>query len=286
MRPSKCVTVAAAGIALGAATAVCIGTSLWKRTTARIVATLTTRHSDDVRPAAFSLGQVAELPEPVARYFRFALTAGQPLIRRARLEQIGTMRSDADKSWAPFSAVEHFSVRPPGFVWDASMPVAPLVSLHVRDSYFRGEGASEAKIAGLISLGALRGTPEAASASLIRYLAEATWLPTTLLPSENLAWAPIDHSTARATLTDGSTAVSIDVHFGVRGEIASISTMRHRYVNGVLVLTPWGGRYRDYTSIQGMMIPMAAEVEWILPDGPAAVWRGRITVADYEFTEA
>jgi len=103
--------------------------------------------------------------------------------------------------------------------------------------------------------------PEAASASLVRYLAEAAWLPTALLPSENLTWAPIDDRSARATLTDATTRVSLDVHFGAQGEIVSVSTLRHRDENGVLVLTPWGGRYRDYTSIQGMMIPMAADVE-------------------------
>lgn len=108
-------------------------------------------------------------------------------------------------------------------------------------------------------------------------------MPTALLPSENLTWAPIDERSARATLTNATTSVSIDVHFGVQGEIASVSTLRHREVNGVLVLTPWGGRYRDYTSIQGMMIPMAAEVEWILPEGPVTCWRGRIAVAAFEF---
>ncbi len=173
VRSFQYVAAAAGGVALVAGAGIGLGTSLWKRTTARAVEALATQEIDGPLPLPFSAEQLATLPDPVARYFRFALTPGQPLIRRARLKQTGTMRSDARRPWSPFSAVEYFSVRPPGFIWDASMPIAPLVCVHVRDSYFRGEGASEAKIAGLISLGALRGTPEAASASLVRYLAEA-----------------------------------------------------------------------------------------------------------------
>ena len=109
------------------------------------------------------------------------------------------------------------------------------------------------------------------------------WLPTALLPSEYLTWMPIAEDSARATLTDASTTVSIDVRFGVQGEIASISTLRHRDVNGVLELTPWVGRYRDYTSISGMMIPLAAEVEWIVPQGPIPYWRGRVDAAAFDF---
>jgi hypothetical protein len=32
-----------------------------------------------------------------------------------------------------------------------------------------------------------------------------------------------------------------------------------------------------------MMIPIAGEVEWILPKGKLDFWRGRITDAQYDF---
>ncbi len=121
------------------------------------------------------------------------------------------------------------------------MSLAPFVSIRVRDSYVDGESATEATIAGLISVGAIRGTPEAASASLVRYLAEAPWLPTARLPSDALTWTPIDEHHARVTLTDASTTVSIDVEFGETGTIESIATMRYRDAKGVLTLTPWIG---------------------------------------------
>lgn len=49
--------------------------------------------------------------------------------------------------------------------------------------------------------------------SLMRYLAELVWLPTALLPSENLRWTPIDDHRALATLTDSGTTVSLEFSF-------------------------------------------------------------------------
>ena len=160
--------------------------------------------------------------------------------------------------------------------------MAPLVSIRIRDSYIRGAGASEAKLAGLVPLGR-QSTPEVATASLVRYLAEAAWIPTALLPGEGITWTEVDHTTARATLTDLETTVWIDVQFGEHGGIERVSTMRYRDVNGSLVRTPWIGYFRDYACTQGMMIPMAADVQWGLPEGALSVWRGRILTAEYQF---
>ncbi len=268
---------------LAAAAAVRVGNFRWSRGTARAVEILATPEIDGPPSLAFSLEELDELPVPVARYFRYALTLGQLRIRRATLEQIGTMRSDVRKPWAPFRAVQKVATRPPSFIWDATMPIGPLVSLRIRDAYLRGEGASEASIAGIIPIGRVRGSAEVASASLVRYLAEAAWLPTALLPSKNLNWTAIDEQNARVTLTDARTTVSIDVRFGSAGEIESISTMRYRDDHGMLVLTPWAGRYRDYRRVAGMMIPMAAEVGWTIGESAASYWRGEITDIRYEF---
>jgi hypothetical protein len=143
----------------------------------------------------FSLDQLAELPAPVARYFEFALEPGQPLIREARLEQTGTFAIRPGR-WSPFTAVEHFTMRPLAFLWDARIRLMPLVSARVRDSYTEGEGATRVTVAGLVPMVDLRGTPEMAS--------------------------------ARASLTDHAVTVSLDVHVGERGEIVSASTMRYR----------------------------------------------------------
>jgi hypothetical protein len=177
--------------------------------------------------------------------------------------------------------VEDFAVRPPGFVWDARIRMAPLLTALVRDSYLAGEGVMHGSIAGVVTVVEQRGTPEMAAGSLLRYLAEAAWLPTALLPSAGVRWEAVDDTTARATLADGAATVSMEVHFGARGEIERITALRHRDVDGAPVLTPWEGRFGEYARVEGMMAPMRGEVGWMLPDGWSPYWRGRTVRAEY-----
>jgi hypothetical protein len=224
-----------------------------------------------------------DAPAPVLRYFRFALTPGAGPIREARLKQRGVMRGGAGEAWKPFTARETIRAVPIEFMWDASMRLFPFVVANIHDEYVHGEGASEAKIARLISLGRSARTPKVTSASLLRYLAEAAWFPTVLFAEGHISWLPLDDRSARATLRDGATEVMADFAFGEAGEIVSVSAMRYRDVKGVPLLTPWRGRYRDYAAMQGMMIPMGADVEWIIDGIAVTVWRADITGAAYDF---
>ena len=271
------------GVAAGAAAAVAVGTVLWNRATERAVARLTgpAPASNGAAPTRYSRDQLVGLPAPVARYFDFALTPGQPPVGRAYFHQAGVF-STRPGVWSPFTSEQYFSVYPPGFVWDASIRMAPLVTVRVRDSYLAGEGVMYGKAGALLTVADQRGTPEMASGALMRYLAEAVWLPTALLPCAGVRWEAVDDSTARATVTDAATTVSVDVHFAAGGEIARISAVRYRDVNGTPVLTPWVVHLRDYARADGMMIPVAGEVAWLLPEGPLPYWRGRTVEASYE----
>lgn len=230
----------------------------------------------------FGLEQLAGLSDPVVRYFRFALAAGQPIIRRATLRTEGDFLVRPGRAWSRFTAVQHFATDPPGFVWDARIRMAPLVTVHVRDGYVNGEGSMLGRIWGVVPVVDQRGTPELAAGALLRYLAECVWLPTALLPRPGLSWTAIDDGAARVTLTDGGTTVALDVRFAPSGEIVRVSAMRHRDVSGVGVLTPWTGRFSDYARVHGMMIPVSGDVEWLLPEGAMPYWRGRIVATEYE----
>jgi hypothetical protein len=112
--------------------------------------------------------------------------------------------------------------------------------------------------------------------------AEATWFPTALLPGQSLTWTPVDDATARATITGGATTVSLDFHFGADGLVGRVYTpARMRDANGRGVPTPWQGRFLRWAEFDGMVIPVEAVVEWVLPEGPLPYWRGTIVAASY-----
>ena len=261
-------------------TAAGIGQLRWNRATQDAVGLLRA----GVDPAAGSIWNpemTDTLPPPVRRYFRFALTPGQPSINSARLDQVGEFLARPDGKWSPFTAFEHFTAHPPAFVWDASIGSAPLVTVRVRDGYRDGHGMMVARVAGLLKVAEGGDTPELAQGALARYLAEAVWIPTALLPRSELGWEPVDDSTARATLTDRGVSVTVDFHFDVDGRVVGISGMRHRDVEGRGVPTPWEGWFGDYRRVEGMMVPAQASVSWVLPEGRYTYWKG--TVVGWRF---
>lgn len=275
MRGWMRVMAAVAGGVLGsAAAAIGAGTLLWNRSTARAVGRL----APSGTAGTFTPDQLAGLPAPVVRYFEFALAPGQPLIRTARIEHEGEFRGSLDAPWSPFTSVQHFSVDPPGFVWDAAIRMGPLMTVRVRDSYLQGVGSMQGKLAALIPVVNARGSAELASGALHRYLAESVWLPTALLPGGGVTWEPVDDKTARATLTDSGVSVSLDFRFNEKGEIVRVYTpARYRDVDGQGVPTTWEGHFRSYDRVDGVMVPREGEVAWILPEGRLTYWRGSLS---------
>jgi hypothetical protein len=240
------------------------------------------------RRAAFCDADLEGLPAPVMRYFRAVLRDGQPFVRRARFSQRGEfLVRPAQGGWRPFNAAQHVATDPPGFVWDARIRMAPGLAIRVRDSFVDGTGSMLGKILGLFPMVSVEATPEIAAGALHRYLAEAVWFPTALLPARGVVWTPLDDSRARATLSVAATTVWLDVSFGDDGLVRSVFTpARARALEGRAVPTPWQGRFADYAERDGMRIPLAGEVEWLLPEGPQVYWRGRITDIAYEYAEA
>jgi len=237
--------------------------------------------------SVYSPAELEGLPAPVTRYFRAVLRDGQPFVRRVRFNQTGEflVRPTPD-GWRPFTATEHCTALPAGFVWDARIRMAPGLAVRVRDASIGGAGSMRASALGLFTMFSVEGTPEIGAGALHRYLGEAVWFPTALLPSQGVVWTPIDDSSARAILTVASTTVRLEFRFGADGLVRGVFTPeRARDVNGRGVPTPWQGRWFEYEEHDGMRIPVRGEVEWILPEGPRVYWRGRVTEISYEYHE-
>ena len=272
------------GLVVASAAAATIGAYAWRRTTARRYAALADelRLRRDAPGHPFSRAETDRLPDPVARYFAFALPEGQRRVRVARVRWVGEMRLKPDGAWSPFTAQQQFTGAPPGFVWDAEVRMMPLVPVRVRDSYVAGQGQMLGRVGGVVSVVNEGGTREMALGALVRWLGEAAWFPTALLPGEGVTWEAIDDYSARATVTDGATSVTADFHFAPTGEMTRMTALRYRDVNGTGVLTPFEGRYERFIREQGVMVPGAAEVAWLLPEGRFAYWRGHPSSISYE----
>lgn len=232
---------------------------------------------------AFDPRQLEGLPDPVARHLRQVLPPGTPLVRAADVRHEGLFNMSPDgEQWKPFTSRQRVVVRRPGFVWDGRIAMAPGLSVHVHDAYVDGEGILEPAVLGLFSLARLRDRGETARGELMRYVAEAAWYPTALLPGQGLQWEALDARSARATLVDGEVRLSLTFHFGADGLIETIRAEdRGRAVGDRIVPTPWEGRMSDYQRRGGLLIPVRSEVAWITPQGRRPYWRATITALEY-----
>ena len=169
------------------------------------------------------------------------------------------------------------------------MAMVPGLPVRVHDAYIAGQGMLHPAVLGLVSLAELRdSSPEPGSVAhgeFMRYLAEAAWYPTALLPSQGALWTAVDEHSAQVAFADGAVSVALLLRFDpATGLIDSVrAEARGRAVGKSVVLTPWEGRWCDYADRGGMKVPMSGEVAWVTPKGRRTYWRGTVTALAYEF---
>ena len=274
MRLALSLTAAMIAAAIAGALA---GAARWQRATDAAVAGL--------RPTAagvYSSAALDTLPAPAARYFRRVLKDRQPLVQSA----LATTEAEffINGAWRPLRATQHFSATPPEFVWDARIEMMPLVEVRVRDSYVRQQGGMRASIFGLYTLTDQAGTPELNQGALQRFLGEAVWIPTALLPSETVTWKARDDRSARVSVRDGGAEVGLIFEFEPGGLVTSMHGDRYQEDHGRYSLQPWTIACDQYQERDGMLIPLHCEVAWIKDGRAEPYWRGRITSVSYRYT--
>ena len=218
------------------------------------------------------------LPVPVARYLRLTIPSSSSApVLSVTLSQRGSLRTDPrGRRWMAFTASHVAAPGVPRFVWRARVNLFPLLRLSIIDSLIDGVGSGCVSLLG-IKLSSAEGTPEMHSGALYRYLAEAVWYPTALVPSERLTWTAIDDRRARATLTDGGQTVSLEFRFLPTGEVSEVFTAgRWGHFAGKFLQRPWEGHFSDYRRVGGFLIPFRGEVGWYVDGGLGLVWRGTI----------
>lgn len=230
------------------------------------------------------LAEIKGLPGPVKGYFYRVLKDKAPMINAAYIQQVGGFRAKPDmKDWLAMNAEQFFSIKPRAFVWNARISILPGLSIKVLDSYINGKGGMKGKLASIITIIDAQSQAELNESALQRFLAEAVWFPTALLPSQGVLWTALDANSALATITDAGITTSLEFEFNDKGEIVSVYTpARYREVSGHYEPTPWKGSFSDYFDIDGYLIPGKAEVEWHLKDGSYPYWKARIGTVEYK----
>ena len=281
---TKWILITTCVVVASAAAAVLIGQA---RESSRVEQMLTTLYESAAWPAGGNIdfASFSGLPPPVSRYFQHVLSNGQSLIKVARLQQSGVLRTNTvTESWSPFTATQVVAPHSNAFLWNAKIEMPLSTHVRVLDGYIAGIGSGRASLLSSFSVASDAGTPELNSGALHRYLAEGVWFPTALLPQSGVVWRPLGDHAALATLTHRGVTVSLEFRFNEIGEVTGIyTTGRFGRFNGKYKKVPWQGHFRDYQVKAGMRVPQYGEVGWYDGGGLQLVWKGHITDAQYEF---
>lgn len=227
------------------------GNARWNAGTTQLLSWLDASQTQAV-PQFFNAKELDGLPVPVKRYFETVLKAGQPIITGATVQHSGSFNMG--------------------------------VAARIHDAYVAGSGMLKVAIFGLIPVADLPASADLSRGELMRFMAEATWYPTALLPSQGVVWQGIDAQSAMATLTDGDVTLSMRIGFAANGLIDTVrAESRGRLVGKTMTYLPWQGHFWNYAQKSGMLVPLEAEVAWMLPGGPRPYYRSRMTSVTYDF---
>ena len=205
---------------------------------------------------------LADLPEPVRRYLRYTGVVGKPFPGTIRLRQKGTMR--LGPLWVPLDAEEHYSVRPPGFVWDGTARLGPFPVARARDMYAGGEGRMLVKVASLWPVVNASGA-QMDQGEMTRYLSEMIWFPAAFLAG-NISFHAVDDSSARVTLTDHGRTATGTLVFDNEGRVTDFVAQRYRTPDASSPDT-WSTPITGYGEFEGLRLPASGKAIYKLPGG-------------------
>ena len=264
---------ALARLALGAAVVVCGLAGLLVATSRRFgedIAADRRRLLDRPRPPHAPVvieEMLAGLPEPAQRYLRYAGVVGRPLVDTVRVRQACRMRPAPNGASFPLVAEQWYSVEPPGFIWDATVPVAGIPVVRGRDGYIDGRGMMTIKAGSVISFVNAIG-PEMDQASLLRHLSEMPWFPSAFL-RDRVSWESIDDAHVRVSIVDGDLRATGVLEIDPDGRLVEFQCERHAMVGKGFELRPWSAPTRAYGEFEGLRLPVRGAAVWTLPDGTA-----------------
>ena len=277
-KPVSLLLNALGGATIAATSAVTIGRIAFKRKVAREVAELF--EGSSARPSVVVDANIAGLPAPVQRWLRNAGVVGKERPANVRLKQEGLFRQGEGQKWMPFRAEEYYTTDPPGFIWSATMRVAPLLSIVGRDKYHGGRGSMQFRLLSLIPVANASG-PELDQGALLRYLNETMWFPAAAL-NPYITWEWIDSNSAQATMRYQGVQAAATFFFSDEGDLTNMVAQRYRLAPEGSVLDTWSTPLGEYGEFNGIRVPVAGEAVWNLASGDFSYIRLRLTEIEYD----
>lgn len=231
--------------------------------------------------AVYNESMLADLPEIVQKYFRLVLHNGQKYIRYARVHQKSQYKMKQQGAWIDVTAGSYYTTEHPALIWDAVLHDRRYRWRRAHLIYLRGTGEGMTKLYGGLTLSEYSGS-EADITLLFRFLSEALWFPTALLPGRHVEWRSLGADSAEAIITDDDLQARAIFYFNPAGEVVKITTNdKFRDFRGGFHKEEFVMHCRNYKAINNILVPTELEFVWELDNGDFPY--AKINVMDIEY---
>ncbi|HBB34023.1 MAG TPA: hypothetical protein DDZ80_22660 [Cyanobacteria bacterium UBA8803] len=227
----------------------------------------------------FTPEMVADLPEPVRRYFLHAIQPGTPLVSSVQIQMHGSMKREQD--WMPMQAEEILSTA--GFLWRATIGTG-LMAFVVGDRYTQQSGQVYVTLWGAIPI-VNQQNPDITRASIGRLAIEYIWLPAVLLPQRGVAWAVIDENAIAASFKIDEEPITLTLAIDRQGRLLKVMMPRwgeDKMEKGKFAYLPYGAEFSEEATFNGYTVPSQMGVGWWFgTERYEETFRATVEQADY-----
>lgn len=214
----------------------------------------------------FTEEDIANLPEPVQRYFRYCGYIGKEKMANAELKfDDVNIKMGVDKPWIKLKYQQYNFVNEPARIVYMYTKMYGAIPFEGRDKYQNGRGNMLGKLLREITLFDVTGAEMDISAA-VTYLGEILIIPSAAL-QDYINWEEIDGNRARATLTYRGVRAEGIFTFNDKGEFVKFET-NDRFMdvgNGKFEKHRWTGVVSDYVERNGIKRPTVIKGIWNLP---------------------
>jgi hypothetical protein len=233
-----------------------------------------------LKPSVFTEEDIARLPEPVQKYFRYCGYIGKEKIVNVHVVwgEVHFKRSPQSE-WMSLTCDQYNSIAEPTRIVYMSSKLFGILPFEGRDTYQNGYGNMFIKILKIFTFNDEKGKEMDASA-LVTVLAELVLVPSYALQSY-VQWTPLDALSAKATLTYNGTTVSGVFYFNEQGECTHFDT-DDRYQadttknSTIYKKVKWSGVTGKYIEQDGIKIISEFRAVWHFDTGDLEYFKGKI----------
>lgn len=231
----------------------------------------------------FNHEELKDHPELIQNYFSKVVEKNSEIPLFVSVKQKSEFKTEINSEWFPMESDQYFTTNEPNFVWFSEYETSSFFWINAIDSYISGKGNMLIKLNSSITIADSWGI-ELDKSGLFRYISEAVFFPTKLIPSENLIWNVLDSNIAEIKFNNGDLSVVAKLFFRSDKTIERIETYdKYRALDDGFRKSLYSVYFSDYKLISNsFLVPTYMETEWQLPSGTFKFGKFNIVDIKYE----